>query len=280
MSGQWLGVTDAAAALGISDRTLRRRIAGGDVTSQVHNGRRLVYVPQELPRDAWARPAAPQTPCVAIDISDAFEDDLAEELEVEVPPPPPPPPPPGPGPGTALARPVETTRAVLAAADHLVGRVERDLRRARRLGIAGWIAAAILTLAGGAGLYAGSRIVAEYQTEAAVRDAMAGITDERLRASEARAQEMADRNDDLVVLYEDEIARLNGEIDGAVARLAESGAENERLRAQVQALQQRDDLPARSDAAPSTAPPRAAFPTPAFLRPRPAHTQAPDQPGP
>jgi len=44
-SGRWLSLAEAASALGVSVRTLRRRVASGEIRRQRSNGHVLFFVP-------------------------------------------------------------------------------------------------------------------------------------------------------------------------------------------------------------------------------------------
>lgn len=60
MSFAWQTVEQAAVTLGISTRTIARRIAKGELESRLNNGRREVYI--QLPQAAKPQPAAAHAP--------------------------------------------------------------------------------------------------------------------------------------------------------------------------------------------------------------------------
>lgn len=45
VGGQWVTLAQATGFLGVSDRTLRRQIASGELRTQQTAGRRLVWLP-------------------------------------------------------------------------------------------------------------------------------------------------------------------------------------------------------------------------------------------
>lgn len=57
--GYWLGLSEAAAALGVSERTLRRRVADGLVPNRMHQGRRQVRIDTDRVADTADNTATP-----------------------------------------------------------------------------------------------------------------------------------------------------------------------------------------------------------------------------
>jgi len=73
---EWLPIRDAASRLGISERTIRRRMSDGIIQSKMEDGRRLIYVD---PSDVGIDESDDDT-----DTSDAYIHQLLDEKDAMI----------------------------------------------------------------------------------------------------------------------------------------------------------------------------------------------------
>lgn len=157
--GQWLQIESAAAALGVSTRTLQRRVKLGEMSSRIEHGRREVFIDQ--PERAGGD---------TVTQADTLTVAVAERAQAH-----------------AEALSVMSDR-VATLAEQRVEEMRADLGRARRWAIGGWtVAGVVLTGAALGGLWV-ARMSGESDAHAKATDARAAS----LEALAARERERAD----------------------------------------------------------------------------------------
>ena len=210
--GFWVPLIDAAAAYGVSERTMRRRVSDGEVPNRLRHGRREVLVPM-------ARQAATDTDntdgsiggdkvagstTAALAAIEGIEGGLAGVLAL-------------------LTEEIRADRRVIIEQAHT------DLRRVRRRAGVAWALVGTLAALGAAGGVLG--VLSVRQAEDA---ATAGV--QALTAAESRQDELAARLTALEALRASEAAKaatMAEELTAARLRVLE--AELARVRAEAEA---------------------------------------------
>lgn len=178
--GYWLDLAEAASAMGVSDRTVRRRIKGGQVPTRMHRGRRQVRIDTTGQADMTDRHlvdnadthASGQIPSVRDDkVAGSVADTLATVERVD----------------RQMAGVLATLSDDLRAERQLaVERVEVELRRVRRRSGLGWALAFVLVAAGGVGAVLANNAWTNAQIESAALRA-------NLSASQAQVTTLAEQ---------------------------------------------------------------------------------------
>lgn len=157
-NGAWVPVADAARWLGVSSRTIERRITAGTLQSRIDGGRRLVLV-------ETARHAAPEG---VSDMSDSVSVSVAERAQHQA---------------AALA--VMSDR-LSALAGGRVDELKAEIRLARMVGRAGWAAAALVAILGGVGAVLAAGAVEAARGQAAAAEAVRAVVADQARADGER----------------------------------------------------------------------------------------------
>lgn len=193
MATEWMTLTDAASQLGVSVRTVQRRIAAGELDTTTDNGRRLVAI------------VTPDNGATRRDTGGGHDDATVE-------------------------RSMQLAAAVSASADRVRVLAERradelraDLTRTRRWAWSGWASAAVVGVAASVGAVV---VTDQLATAEAQRDALADTVsraDTAAVSSEAReARLTADLATMADALADAQAAAL------AASERAESAARRER----------------------------------------------------
>lgn len=210
--GFWVPLIDAAESYGVSERTMRRRVADGEVPNRLRHGRREVLVPmaRQAATDATNTDGRPGGDRVAGSTTAALA--AIEGIEG--------------GLGSVLAMLTEEIRAdrrlVIEQAHH-------DLRQVRRRAGTAWVLVGILTALGAAGGVLGVLSVRQADERAV------GI-EQALTAAQTRQDELAGSLTALEALTATEAARTATMAEElAAARLRVLEAELARVRAEAEA---------------------------------------------
>lgn len=203
----WQSVEEAALTLGVSSRTLHRRISKGEVETRLENGRREVLVCLPDP-EGEEEPQAPfaDTPSVTVSSNPphrvAADHSTAIVLaEKEI----------------ALANEkVRRTELALAAFQHTSTLLQKEANRARISGRLAWGAVAILSV----GVYVAVGWTATRLTE--FRTNNANLTNQlnQAQADAQQAQQQTERYRDERDTAKQAAARMEGELTTAKATLA------------------------------------------------------------
>lgn len=221
--GFWFDLTEAAGMLGVSDRTIRRRIKAGEIPNRMHKGRRQVRIDTADMTDG--QPADNQDSgqggagsIVRDDkVSGSVGDALANINSIE----------------RQLAGVLATMSDELKAERQLaVERVEVELERVRRRSGLGWALAFVLAAVSAAGAFLLVQVSNEARIEAAALRS-------DLRASEGQASALADQLGSSEARVDQAVSALSdmtGQIQSAQVRtleaqLQQAQAEAERNRA-------------------------------------------------
>ncbi len=235
VTGHWVTIDQAAALLGVSERTVRRRVARGEIRAgnAEADGRRVVLV-ERADRTGPDDDRTRRTP-----------DDQAD------------------GDGGGWTEGVHDDRTVTGAAlavmaDRSVNLAERradelsaDLVRVRRLAATGWAAAAVVGVLAAVGAVWGVRSIEVVRGRAAAADAAAGVLAGVVDAERERADtvtgRLAELTDELVTAAATaEAERVRGGLladELADARARAERAEADRLAVFPPMLDAADGLP-------------------------------------
>lgn len=185
--GYWLDLTEAAGVLGVSDRTVRRRIKAGELPNRMHKGRRQVRIDTADMTDGQRtdNPDAATEQIGGVVRGDKVAGSVADAL-------------------ATIDRVERDLAGVLALmGDELraerqlaVERVELELKRVRKRSGWGWVLALILGGVGAAGAVVGVQGVTAARIEAAAltsalsaSQGQASAIADQLESSEARADQ-------------------------------------------------------------------------------------------
>ena len=208
-AGQWLGVMDAATAMGVHVRTIERRLRADKLQSRRHNDR----------VEVWVGGGVPEAARRADDVSgDAAVPDNAEECRA-----------------VALAEASTAVSTTAALADRLVGVAEADARRARRWSgitgvVAGVLAVAVVVLIWWVATVASDLETAQTEAAHATRTAadtltnMSGrLADATKRAQQAESRAVAATTEarqahERAVLLEQQLTEASASVEIALAK--------------------------------------------------------------
>jgi hypothetical protein len=212
MAYAWQSVEEAAVTLGISTRTLHRRISKGEVETRLENGRRevLVCLPDEevefepdAPDMTDSVSAPPSTPLSSMDPSDRGTAIVLAEKEIQL-----------------ANEKVRRTELALAAFQHTSTLLQKEATRTRISARCAWAAVAVLSV----GVYVAvgwtASQVTRYRTDNAnLNQQLKAVSDvaDKTAAEREKYREERDR-------ARETAARADGELSATKASLVRKAA--------------------------------------------------------
>lgn len=221
--GYWLDLTEAAGVLGVSDRTVRRRIKAGELPNRMHKGRRQVRI-DTADMTGGQRTDNPDAATEQIGgvvrgdkVAGSVADALAtiDRVEREL--------------AGVLALMGDELRTERQLA---VERVELELKRVRKRSGLGWVLALILAGVGAAGAAVGVQAMTEARIEAAALTSDLSASQGQVTTLTTQLESASIRADQAVSALSD----MTGQLQAAQVQTLEA----ELRRAQAEA--QRDAL--------------------------------------
>jgi excisionase family DNA binding protein len=224
--GYWLDLTEAAGVLGVSDRTVRRRIKAGELPNRMHKGRRQVRIDTADMTDATGgqrtdNPDAATEQIGGVVRGDKVAGSVADAL-------------------ATIDRVERDLAGVLALmGDELraerqlaVERVEAELVRVRRRSGLGWVLALILAGVGAAGAVVGVQAMTEARIEAAALTSDLSASQGQVATLTTQLESASTRADQAVSALSD----MTGQLSAAQVQTLEAELRGAQAEAQRDAL--------------------------------------------